>query len=145
MKKVFFFSLALMATAFLNVFGSSNNSYQKLRSALREGKQVAILLDIQQFTGKPGTSLGYFTPNEMLLIPAEEAFPERILTSLFHFTNRTGAPMYECVNYTFCSDNSVVVQSTFYDPKSFQQLSTPYTFTTVIDKGVFIKIQSKTF
>ncbi|HEX2580003.1 MAG TPA: hypothetical protein VHK67_06360 [Rhabdochlamydiaceae bacterium] len=146
MRKVFLFSLALMIATFLNVFGAASNaSYQKLRSALHEGKQVTILLDVQQFTGKPGTSLGYFTPNDLLLLPPDAAFPERIYASLFHFSNRTGTPMYECINYTFSSDNSVVVEATFYDPRNYQQISTPYTFTTFLDKGVFIKIPSKLF
>ncbi|HEY5236620.1 MAG TPA: VirK family protein [Rhabdochlamydiaceae bacterium] len=140
MKKVFLFSLAIMATAFLNVFGSSINSYQKLRSGICKGKQFVILLDLQQCTtGKPGMPMGYFAPSAMMLIPPKEGSPERVMTSHLHFSEYGGNPTYEYVRYTFYSDDSVVVQSTFYDPKSFLQLVPPHTFTTSIGKGVFIK------
>jgi hypothetical protein len=139
MKKVFFFSLAIMATAFLNVFGSSINSYQKLRSEICKGKQFVILLDLQQCTGKPGMPMGYFIPSAMMLIPPTETTLERVTTSHLHFSDHTGNPAYEYVKYTFYSDSSVVVQTTFYDPNSFLPLAPPHTFTASIGKGVYIK------
>jgi hypothetical protein len=87
--------------------------------------------------------LGYFAPNALMLIPATEAAAEHVTTSLLHFSDHTGNPTYEYVKYTFYSDNSVVVQTTFYDPKSFLPLGPPHTFTSSMDKGVSVKTPSK--
>ncbi len=143
MKKVFLFSLAIMATAFLNVFGATIHSYQKLRSAICKGKQFVILLDLQQCTGKPGMPMGYFAPTSMMLIPATEGSPERVMTSHLHFSDHTGNPTYEYVKYTFYSDSSAVVQTTFYDPKSFLPLGPPHTFNCSMGKSIFVKTPSK--
>jgi hypothetical protein len=143
MKKAFFFGLAIIAAAFLSGCGSSTDSYQKLTSGIRTGKQFVILLDLQQCTGKSGMPLGYFVPSAMMLIPAKEGNPERVMTSHLHFSDHSGNPTYEYVKYTFYSDNSVVVQTTFYDPKSFLPLGPPHTFTCSIGKGVFVKTSKK--
>jgi|SRR5271165_3125043 hypothetical protein len=134
MKKILLFSL--IATA---VFGSSIDSYQALTSAMQEGKQFTILLDLEKCSGKPGMPMGYFTPGAMMLVRATEKAPERIVTSHLHFTNQSGSPAYEYVKYTFNADNTVTIQTTFYEPQSFKAIGAGHTFNCSMGQGVEVK------
>lgn len=138
MKKICWLSLVITLTTFLNVFATPIRSYQELTAAMRRGNHFVILLDLQQCTGKSGMPLGYFVPSAMMLVSATEMSPERIMTSHLHFTDHSGTPTYEYVKYTFNSDNSVVIRTTFYDPQSFKPIGTAHTFKCSIDKGIEI-------
>jgi hypothetical protein len=131
-----------MATAFLNVFASTLTSYQQLTEAMKEVKNLVILLDLQQCTGKPGMSTGYFTPTSMMIIPEKESAQERVVTSHLHFTNQSGSPTYEYVKYTFNADNTVLVETTFYDPETFKLRGTTHIFNCLIRKGITVKTAS---
>ena len=143
MKKRFLLILALMATACLNTFASPIDSYQQLTTALRKGKKIVILLDLEQSTGKSGMPTGYFAPNALMLVPAKESSPEHVSTSLLHFTDQSGAPTYEYVKYTFYPDNTVMIRTTCYDPVTFQLLKEPRTFNTSLNKGLFVTTSDK--
>jgi hypothetical protein len=132
MKKIWLLSLFIV----FNVFADPIRSYQELTSALRAGHQFVIVLDLQQCTGKAGMPMGYFTPNALMLIPATETTPEHVVTSHLHFTDHSGSPTYEYVKYTFNSDNTVMVRTTFYDPQSFKPIGTPHTFQCSVGKGI---------
>jgi hypothetical protein len=81
MKKLFLFSFAIMATAFLNVFAAPIDSYQKLTSAMLEGKQFVFLLDQKQIAGFPGGPTRYFIPTTMELALATHVTQGHVTTS----------------------------------------------------------------
>jgi len=125
-----------MATA---AFASSIDSYQNLTSAMREGKQFTILLDLEKCSGKPGMPMGYFTPSAMMLVRTTETAPERVVTSHLHFSNNSGKPRYEYVKCTFNTDNTVTIQTTFYEPQSFNTIGTGHTFNCSMGQGIEVK------
>ena len=141
MKKCFLLFLALMAASCLNA--CTIDSYQQLTDAIRKGKKFVILLDLEQCTGKSGMPTGYFAPNALMLVPAQESAPEHVATSLLHFTDHAGSPTYEYVKYTFYPDNTVEVRTAFYDPQTFKPLREPHSFTTSLNKGLFVKTPDK--
>jgi hypothetical protein len=136
MKKICLLGLTIMAAMCSNAFAAPIHSYQELTSAMREGNRFVILLDLQQCTGKPGMPTGYFTPTAMMLVPATEKTPERVVTSLLHFTDHSGSPVYEYVKYTLNSDNTVAVRTTFYDPQNFKPIGEARTLQCSLGKGV---------
>ena len=127
-----------MATAFLDVFAAPIHSYQELTSAMRSGNRFVILLDLQQCTEKSGMPMGYLTPTAMMLIPAKETTLERVVTSFLHFTDHLGDPTYEYVKFTLNSDNTVMIQTTFYDPQNFKPIGTAHTINCSMGKGIEI-------
>lgn len=144
MKKIGFFSLSIMVMAFFNLFADSIHSYQELTSAMRAGDSFVILVDFQQCTGKAGMPVGYLIPKAMMLVPAKETIPERVLTSDLHFTDHSGRPTYEYVKYTFNVDNTVMIQTTFYDPQDFKVIGSSHTINCTLGKGVDIYSDSDT-
>jgi hypothetical protein len=144
MKKVFFFSLAIMATACLNVFAYSINSYNGLRHAILDGQQLVILLDFQKITKQQsGWHLGYFIPNSMMIVPGTGSIPRHVVTSQLHFTDRSGVPTYEYVKYTFYDNDSVKVEITFYDAKTFTPLESPHALHCSFGQGIKVKTVSE--
>ena len=143
MKKVFLFSLAIMIAAFLNVFGYSINSYNGLKHAIWDGQQIVILLDIQKITKTSGSHLGYFIPSSMMIVPGTGSIPRHVVTSQLHFTDRSGVPTYEYVKYTFYENNSVKVEITFYDAKTFTPLESPHTLHCSFGQGIKVMTVSE--
>ncbi len=138
MKKIYALSLAIMATAFLNVFAAPIRSYQELTAAMRAGNRFVILLDFQQCTGQSSMPMGYLTPRAMMLLPATDTTPERVATSDLHFTDHAGNPTYEYVKMTIHSDNTATVRTTFYDPQSFKSIGTGHTIHCLMGEGIKI-------
>ncbi len=138
MKRTGLLSLSILAMTFLNLFADPIHSYQELTSAMREGDRFVILVDLQQCTGKAGMPMGYLAPKAMMLVPAKETIPERVLTSDLHFTDHSGKPTYEYVKYTFNVDNTVVIQTTFYDPQDFKAIGSAHTMNCSLGRGVKI-------
>jgi hypothetical protein len=138
MKKTCLLALAIMATVFLDAFAAPIHSYQELTSAMRSGDRFVILLDLQKCTGKSGMPTGYFTPAAMMLVPATEKTPERVVTSLLHFTDYSGSPTYEYVKYTLNSDNSVAIRTIFYDPQNFKPIGEAHIINCSLGKGMEI-------
>ncbi len=136
MKKIFLFGLVAMATTFLEVYAAPIQSYRELTSAIQEGKRFVFLLDLQECTGNPRMPIGYFTPTEMMLMPASETLPERVVTSFMHFTEQAGNPIYEYVKFTLSSDGSVAIRTTFYDPQNFKSIGTPHTLNCMMGEGI---------
>ncbi|MBA3237391.1 MAG: hypothetical protein H0T62_03455 [Parachlamydiaceae bacterium] len=130
--------ILIQATAFLDLFAAPIRSFPELTSAMHTGNRFVMLLDLQQCTGKAGMPTGYITPTAMMLVPETGTTPERVVTSHFHFTDRSGKPTYEYVKFTLYSDNTVIVQTTFYEPQSFAQIGLPHTFNCLIGKGIEI-------
>lgn len=137
MRKIWLLSLVIMA-AFLDVSAAPIRSFPELKSAIRAGNRFVMLLDLQQCTGKTGMPMGYLTPNAMMLIPATESTPERVVTSHLHFTDHSGNPTYEYVKFTLNSDGTVMIRTTFYDPQNFKPIGTPHTINCLMGKGLEI-------
>jgi len=144
MKKLFLFSLAIMATAFLNVFAAPIDSYQKLTSAMLEGKQFVFLLDQKQITGNPGGPTRYFIPTTMELALATHVTQGHVTTSHLQLIDVQDTPFYQSIRYTFYEDNTVKVQFTSYYPGSFKQIGNPIIFMTSLDKGISVKTIDRT-
>lgn len=136
MKKLFLSALLFVCAS---LSADPIDSYQKLTSALRQGKQLVIVLDLERCIGKPGMPTGYFVPNAMMLVPGNESKQEHVATSLLHFTDRTGKPTYEYVKYTFFADGSVEVQTSVYDPQDWSLQGPVRVFTTFMDHGISVK------
>ncbi len=134
----FWYSFVIMASACLDVFAAPIHSYQELTSAMREGNRFVFLLDLQECTGNPSMPIGYLIPTTMMLLPATQTASERVATSFLQFTDHSGNPTYEYVKFTLNSDDSVVVRTTFYDPKSFQPIGPVHTVNCSMGKGLEI-------
>lgn len=139
MKKLFLFSLAIMATAFLNVFAAPIDSYQKLTSAMMEGKQFMFILDQKQIAGYPGGPTRFFIPTNMELALATHVTQGHVTTSHLQLIDTQETPFYQSIRYTFYEDNTVMVQFTSYYPGSFKQMGNPIIFTTSLNKGISVK------
>lgn len=143
MKKVLLFSLAIMTATLLNVCAAPIDSYQKLTSAMLKGEQLAFILDLEECGGKPGMPIGYFSPSAITLFPATESVPEHATTSHLQFINHSGSPTYEYIKFTFYLDNTVVIQTSFYEAQNFKQMGEPHIYTTSLGKGIYIKTPAR--
>jgi len=140
MKKLFLFNFAIMATALLNVFAAPIDSYQKLTSAMLEGKQFVFLLDQKQIAGFPGGPTRYFIPTTMELALATHVTQGHVTTSHLQLIDTVqDTPFYQSIRYTFYEDNTVMVQFTSYYPGSFKQMGNPIIYMTSLDKGIHVK------
>lgn len=153
MKKLFLFSLAILATSALNVFAAPIDSYQKLTSAMLDGKKFVFLLDQKEITGHPGSQTRYFTPFSMVLTPATHSTQAHVTASQvsyidsaqdlppFYLSLSQDVPFYLSIRYAFYEDNTVAV--TFYVyPKGMKPVESsnpPITFTTSLNKGIYVK------
>jgi hypothetical protein len=139
MKKICLLSLAILTAACINACAATIHSYEELTEAMRKGDRFVFLLDLAQCTGKAGMPTGYYTPSTMMLVPATEKAPERVVTSHLQFTDHSGTPAYEYVKYTFHADNTVMVRTAFYDPQSFKPMGEPHMIKCTVDNGLVIK------
>lgn len=137
MQKLALFCFIFLSTA-VNAFALSLQSYQELSSAMRSGKRFVIIANLQECTGKSNMPIGYFIPSKMMLVPASEVGPERILTSDLHFTNYIGKPVYEYVKYTFHVDDSVELRTVSYDPLDFKPINTAHVIHGTIGKAILV-------
>ncbi|MBS0652517.1 MAG: hypothetical protein JSR39_03210 [Verrucomicrobia bacterium] len=138
MKKLYLLGLAIAFAAFSKISAEPIRSYQELTEAVRSGDRFVILLDLPQCTGNANMPMGYFAPNSMMLMPATATAPERVVTSLLHFSDHTGKPAYEYVKFTIHSDGSAIVRTTFYDPQTFTPIGPGHIVQCSIGHGIEI-------
>ena len=128
-NKICLLSFFMMLNGFFNLSAAQIHSYQELKSAILAGNRFVILVNMQECSGKGG--FGYFAPKAMMLLPPRDKFLERVLTSDLHFSNYSGSPTYEYVKYTFNSDNTVTIDTSFYEPNDFKSIGI-HTLSTVL-------------
>ena len=139
MKKICMINQVAMAAAFLEVHAAPIQSYQELTAAIQDGKRLVFLLNLQECTGKPGMPIGYFTPTEIMLMPASETLPERVVTSFLHFTEQSGKPVYEFVKFILNSDGTIAIRTAFYNPQNFEAIGLPHTLNCRMGEGIEIQ------
>jgi hypothetical protein len=146
MKKIFLFSLAIMAAAFLNVCAAPIDSYQKLTSAMLEGKQFVLISDLAQWTGKPDLPTLYFITTYMALFPATNKTQEYVTTSQIQLLDdpKLNSMVYQSRKYFFYPDNTVEIRCKTYLANSFKPISEPFILTTSLDKGIYLKTLDRT-
>jgi hypothetical protein len=138
-RKIFILILSMMAALYGDLAAAAPiHSYKELVSAMCAGNQFVVVADFQRCTEKKEMPIGYFIPSSMMLVPANDTTPERVLTSDLHFSKHSSGPIYEYVKYTFNSDDSVLIQTTFYDPKNFNPIGTMHTIKCTLGEGIEI-------
>lgn len=138
MRKLYLLSLAIAFAAFSKISAEPIRSYQELTEAMQTGNHLVFFLDLPHRPENPRMPGGYFTPNSIILMPRTEAAPERIVTSLMHFSDHTGRPIYEYVKFTIYADGNVTVRTTYYDPQTFSSMGTSHTINCSLGKGIEI-------
>ena len=137
-KKLFFLILTILVTAFIKLTAAPIHSYQELKAAVCAGERFVIVVDLKKCSGNDGMPIGYFAPKAMMIVPSKETTLERVLTSDLHFSDHLSKPTYEYVKYTFNSDNTVVIHTTFYDPRDFSAFGTMHTVKSSLGNGIEI-------
>lgn len=124
-----------LASVTLNLSANTVSSYDDFVNSIQEGLSFTIISNFSQCTGQPGQPIGYFAPKDFMLIPAGSNLPQQIATSDLHFTNATGTPVYEYVDYVFYPNNSVKIETTDYNPQTFAATNS-HTFTCQLNNGI---------
>lgn len=85
--------------------------------AMRHGERVTILLELCR---GDQSRLGYYAADKIMWQSMPDG--EYIATPFLHFTDHTGVPQYEYVQFQFFPENRVDVHVSFYEPKEMQRV-----------------------
>lgn len=130
--------IAIATASFLDLSAAPVQSYQELATAMHAGERFVFVLDLARCTGNANMAVGYVVPTIMMLIPATKTMPERVVTSIMHFSDHSGHPAYEFVKFAFNADGSVMLRTVYYNPQSFEPLGPEHIINCVLGEGVEI-------